>query len=171
MLKGFEDAGLDQATLRDWRLAIEEFNTEYAAVLDAGAIEQWPRFFTEDALYRITGRENADADLPVGLVYCEGHGMFVDRALAIAKTMMFEPRYLLHQVTNVRLLAADSELATAVSNYNYALFQTLVEERTTIQQVGRYYDRFVRQDGRLLLKERHCVYDSLIIDTALIYPV
>ena len=25
--------------------------------------------------------------------------------------------------------------------------------------------------GRLKLRERHCVYDSLIIDTALIYPV
>ncbi len=54
---------------------------------------------------------------------------------------------------------------------NYALFETLVDERTTLQQIGRYYDRFVRQDGRLRLQERHCVYDSLIIDTALIYPV
>lgn len=169
MLKGFEDEGVDQAASRDWRLAIEEFNTEYAAVLDAGRVEEWPRFFTADAVYRITGRENADADLPVGLVYCEGAGMMRDRALAIAKSMMFAPRYLQHQIANVRVLAASGDEVAAQANY--ALFQTLVDERTTIQQVGRYYDRFVRRDGKLLLKERHCVYDSLIIDTALIYPV
>ena len=171
MLKGFEDAGLDQATLRDWRLAIEEFNTEYAAVLDAGRVEDWPRFFAEDAIYRVTGRENAEADLPVGLVYCEGIGMLKDRALAMAHSMTFAPRYLQHHVNNVRVLQRSADGNSVAAQANYALFQTLVEERTTIQQVGRYYDRFVRQDGRLLLKERHCVYDSLIIDTALIYPV
>jgi anthranilate 1,2-dioxygenase small subunit len=171
MLKGFEDRSLPAAGMRELRLAIEEFNSDYAAVLDEGRVDEWPCFFTEDAVYRITGRENADADLPVGLVYCEGIGMFRDRALAIARTMMFAPRYLLHQVTNTRVLAVDEPPGTITAQANYALYQTLVDERTTLQQVGRYYDRFRREDGRLLLAERHCVYDSLVIDTALIYPV
>ena len=71
------------------------------------------------------------------------------------------------QSVNRELAESNKRLAEA----NYALFQTLVDERTTIQQVGRYLDRFVRAGDRLLLRERHCVYDSLIIDTALIYPV
>jgi anthranilate 1,2-dioxygenase small subunit len=158
------------ADLREIRLEIEEFNAEYAAVLDAGKVEEWPRFFTEDALYRITGRENADANLPVGLVYCEGVGMLRDRALAISKTTMFAPRYLLHHVNNTRVLAVEPS-GEIVAEANYALYETLVDEKTTLQQVGRYRDRFVRKDGGLLLKERHCIYDSLIIDTALIYPV
>jgi len=158
------------ADLRSLRLEIEEFNAEYAAVLDAGRVADWPAFFSEDAVYRITGRENWDAKLPVGLVYCEGIGMLRDRALAIAKTTMFAPRYLLHQISNTRVLSVDP--ASVVSaEANYALFETLVDERTTLQQVGRYHDRFIREGGRLRLKERHCVYDSLIIDTALIYPV
>jgi 3-phenylpropionate/cinnamic acid dioxygenase small subunit len=158
------------ADLREIRLEIEEFNADYAAVLDAGKVEEWPRFFTEDALYRITGRENADANLPVGLVYCEGVGMLRDRALAISKTTMFAPRYLLHHVNNTRVLGVDPSGEIA-AEANYALYETLVDEKTTLQQVGRYRDHFVRRDGRLLLKERHCIYDSLIIDTALIYPV
>lgn len=158
------------ADLREIRLEIEEFNADYAAVLDAGRVEEWPRFFTEDALYRITGRENADANLPVGLVYCEGQPMLRDRALAISKTTMFAPRYLLHHVNNTRVIAVDPSGEIA-AEANYALYETLVDEKTTLQQVGRYRDRFVRRDGRLLLKERHCIYDSLIIDTALIYPV
>lgn len=158
------------ATMRDLRLEIEEFNTDYAIALDACRVEDWPRFFTEDAVYIVTGRENADADLPVGVVYCEGMGMLQDRALAIAKSMMFAPRYLQHQINNVRVLSVASDGVIA-AQANYVLFQTLVDEKTTIQQVGRYYDRFVRRDGRLLLRERRCVYDSLIIDTALIYPI
>jgi 3-phenylpropionate/cinnamic acid dioxygenase small subunit len=164
------DSGRAPAGLRGIRLEIEEFNAEYTAVLDAGRVQDWPQFFTEDAIYRITGRENADAGLPVGLVYCEGIGMIRDRALAISRTTMFAPRYLLHQVTNTRVLALDPS-GEISAEANYALFETLVDEKTTLQQVGRYHDRFVRQDGRLKLKARHCVYDSLIIDTALIYPV
>lgn len=164
------DSGPASASLRELRLEIEEFNAEYAATLDAGRVQDWPSYFIEDAIYRITGRENADADLPVGLVYCEGMGMLRDRALAISRTTMFAPRYLLHQVTNTRVLAVDpAGEISAVSNYG--LFETLVDDKTTLQQVGRYHDRFVRHDGRLKLKARHCVYDSLIIDTALIYPV
>lgn len=157
-------------SLRELRLEIEEFNTEYAAVLDAGKVEEWPRFFTEDAIYRITGRENADAGLPVGLVYCEGMGMLRDRALAIAKTTMFAPRFLLHLVSHVRVLAS-SAAGEISATANYALFETLVDEKTILQQVGRYHDRFVRGAAGLLLKERICVYDSLIIETALVFPV
>ena len=157
-------------SLRELRLEIEEFNSAYAAVLDAGKIEEWPRFFTDDAVYRITGRENADAGLAVGLVYCEGMGMLRDRALAIAKTTMFAPRYLLHQVSNVRVLGSSASGETTATA-NYALFETLIDEKTILQQVGRYHDRFVRGASGLLLKERICVYDSLIIDTALVFPV
>ncbi|HEV3176077.1 MAG TPA: aromatic-ring-hydroxylating dioxygenase subunit beta [Stellaceae bacterium] len=164
------DSGRAPAGQRELRLEIEEFNAEYAAVLDAGRVQDWPQFFTEDAIYRITGRENADAGLPVGLVYCEGLGMLRDRALAISRTTMFAPRYLLHQVTNARVLAVEPS-GEISAQANYALFETLVDEKTTLQQVGRYHDRFIRRDGRLKLKARHCIYDSLIIDTALIYPV
>jgi len=165
-----EGARAGAADLRALRWEIEEFNTEYAAVLDAGRVADWPDFFTEDAIYRITGRENWDAKLPVGLIYCEGMGMLRDRALAIARTTMFAPRYLLHQISNTRVHSVDAA-GTIAADANYALFETLVDERTTLQQVGRYHDRFVREGGRLRLKERHCVYDSVIIDTALIYPV
>src|SRR5262249_43450745 len=125
---GFNAVTVAPAQAREWRWAIEEFNTEYAAVLDAGKVEDWPAFFTEDALYRITGRENADANLPVGLVYCEGIAMLRDRALAIAKTMMFAPRYLQHHTSNVRVISVEGDVATATTNY--VLYETLVDERT-----------------------------------------
>ena len=95
--------------------------------------------------------------------------MLRDRALAIAKTEMFAPRYLQHHVTNVRVLSLEGGIVAAQANY--LVLQTLVDESTTLHQAGRYYDRFVRAGPRLLLRERHCVYDTLLIDNALVMPV
>jgi 3-phenylpropionate/cinnamic acid dioxygenase small subunit len=159
----------DPQTAREWRLEIEEFHAAYCWTLDSGAIESWPDYFVEDAVYRITARENADSGLPVGLVYAEGKAMLKDRAFAIARTQMFAPRYSQHFVANVRVLEAGDEVAKAQSNY--LLLETLMEGPTTIQQAGRYYDTFVRRDGRLLLQERQCVYDTLLIANDLVYPV
>ena len=169
MLSGLAATPLDPAEARALRLDIEEFHAAYCAALDEDRIAAWPDFFTADAVYRITARENADAGLPVGLVYCEGEGMLRDRALAIAKTLMFAPRYLRHFVTNVRVRGMADGLIAAQANY--LILQTLVDEKTTIHQAGAYFDRFARASGRLLLRERTCVYDTLIIDNSLVMPV
>jgi len=36
---------------------------------------------------------------------------------------------------------------------------------------GRYEDTFVRVNGALRLAVRHCIYDTLLITNALVYPV
>jgi len=169
-LKGFPEGPVAQAPFRELRREIEEFHAEYCYVLDNNAIEAWPRFFTEDALYRITARENVEAALPVGLVYCEGLAMIKDRAFAIEHTAMFAPRYLQHMVTNLRVTGVDPD-GVISAEANYLVLQTLVDEDTRILQAGRYFDRFQRAKSGLLLKERHCVYDTLRIDNSLVYPV
>jgi anthranilate 1,2-dioxygenase small subunit len=167
MYAGYDMPAMDAKAARELRLEIEEFHLEYCHTLDRGALEDWPEFFTEDAVYRVTARENADADLPVGLVYADSKAMIRDRAFAIKHTQMFAPRYLQHFVTNVRVLTAEPLRAQS----NYLLLQTLVDGPTTIHQSGRYFDTFVRAGGKLLLKERQCIYDTLLIANDLVYPV
>ncbi|MGE0874147.1 MAG: nuclear transport factor 2 family protein [Burkholderiales bacterium] len=169
MYPGYDMPAADPKSVRELRLEIEEFHAEYCHVLDRGALDEWPGFFTEDAVYRITARENADAGLPVGLVYADSKAMMRDRAFAIRNTQMFAPRYLQHFVSNVRVLSAEGGAVKAQSNY--LLLQTLVDGPTTIQQSGRYYDTFVREGGRLLLKERQCIYETVLIANDLVYPV
>jgi 3-phenylpropionate/cinnamic acid dioxygenase small subunit len=87
---------------------------------------------------------------------------------------MYAPRTLQHFVTNVRVLevkAGPGATATIRAQSNYLLLQTLVDGPTTIQQSGRYYDTFVRANGRLLLKERQCIYDTVLIANDLVLPV
>jgi 3-phenylpropionate/cinnamic acid dioxygenase small subunit len=169
MYRGYDMVPADPRTTREARLEIEEFHADYCWTLDCGDVERWPEYFTDDAVYRITARENADADLPVGLVYADSKAMIRDRAFALKHTQMYAPRTLQHFVTNVRVLEDKGESLKAQSNY--LLLQTLVDGPTTIQQSGRYYDTFVRSPGRLLLKERQCIYDTVLIANDLVLPV
>lgn len=165
-----EGTNLSPDEARTLRFDIEEFNTEYARILDEQDIDRWPDFFTEDGFYRVTGRENFDAGLPVGLVWCEGRPMMKDRAAAVKTTMVHAPRYLRHYNSNVRVIGVDAD-GTIRSESNYLVLETLMEEETRIFQAGLYMDQFVRADGGLLLKARDCIYDSLLIPNDVVFPV
>jgi anthranilate 1,2-dioxygenase small subunit len=154
------------------RLDIDAFHAEYCHVLDEGDLQLWPEFFVDDCFYSVTARENFDAGLPVGLIYCEGKGMLKDRAFAIMNTAMFAPRYLRHFVTNTRIIGILADGAIE-AQANYILLETLHDNpKGSIHQAGAYRDVFERQpDGRLLLRRRVCVYDNLLVPNALVLPV
>lgn len=155
---------------RDLRLAIEEFNSRYAYTLDRGNLEDWPEYFTEHARYRVTARENVEAGMPIGLIYCDGRGMLIDRMRAILKTTTYAPRYLSHILNGVFVREVDGDGVVHTST-NYMVLQTLVEKETRILQSGEYVDQFVVEDGKLLIKDRLCVYDSVSISNSVIFPV
>ena len=143
---------LDPKLAREMRFEIEEFHTEYCSILDRGALDEW-------------------------LVYAEGRSMIRDRAFTILNTQMFAPRYIQIFTSNVKVfdiieLGFEKKYELLIkSKTNYLLLQTLVDAPTTIHQSGRYYDTFVRKDGRLLIQERQCIYDSVLIANDLVYPV
>jgi anthranilate 1,2-dioxygenase small subunit len=151
------------------RAEIDSFHVEYCAALDANDVERWPDFFCKDATYRITSRHNALLNMPVGLVYCEGLDMIIDRAQAVAHSQMFAPRHMLHVLGITRVL---QEAGNTVSSQTpFILMQTLVEGPSTVHLAGIYHDRFVREGERLLIASRQVVHDTEILDTALAYPV
>ena len=147
---------------------IQRFHCDYAATLDCGDIDRWPDFFTADATYRLTSRENAESGDPLDLVSCDSPGMFRDRAYAIAHTEMFGPRYVKHYITNVQLLAVD--LPRVQARANYLLLETMSEEPTRILQAGTYEDTFEIRNDRCLIKQRHCVFDTVVVPNCLVYP-
>jgi 3-phenylpropionate/cinnamic acid dioxygenase small subunit len=155
---------------RTLRFEIEEFNSDYSHRLDEQDVDSWCECFTEDGFYRITARENYDDGFPVGLVWCEGKPMLKDRAAAVKTTMVHAPRYLRHYNSNVRVLGVDAD-GTILSESNYLVVETLMEDETRIFQAGRYIDRFVRNGDALLLKSRDCIYDSLLIPNDVVFPV
>jgi anthranilate 1,2-dioxygenase small subunit len=153
------------------RAEIETFNAHYCALLDRQDLMAWVECFTEDAFYAVTSRENFDHDLPVGLIYCEGRGMIHDRAFALLKTAMFGPRYLRHMVSNLVVMPVEPDGATH-ARANYVVFEVLTDRpEARLHQIGEYRDIFRRVEGDLKLQERRCIYDNLLVPTALCIPV
>ncbi len=154
---------------RELYFLMNEFHCDYARTLDSGDVESWPRFFTEDALYRVVARDNLEAGLPLSLMMCDGMGMLKDRAYAIVHTEMYAPRYVQHHISMMQVLGEDEAGISAQASY--LVYETLVDEPTRLLQVGRYQDVFVDTGDGLLLKARDCIYDSVMIPNCVVYPV
>ena len=151
------------------RLEVEDLLHAYGAALDAMALEQWPEFFIDDCFYQIIPRDNYERGLPLALMRCESKGMLKDRVFAIRETLMYEPRYLRHLISGIRVTNIAHGVITVEANY--AVFETLMNEPTRVFNVGRYLDRVVRQDGALQFAEKHCIFDSLLVLNSIIFPI
>jgi anthranilate 1,2-dioxygenase small subunit len=162
----------DSATLdRDLalRLRVEDFYAEYAHTIDDDLLEDWPGFFTENGIYRVTTRENFDSGLPLALIYCDGRGMMEDRISALRTANIFEPHVYCHVMSALRVLGTSGGEIRARANFT--ILRTMPEGDTAIFACGRYFDRLVEEDGRLKFRERQAVLDSRQVDTLLVVPL
>lgn len=149
---------------------LEDLNARYAESLDDGPLESWPELFTEQCLYLIMPRENHERGLPLAIVRCESRDMLRDRVTAVQETMMYEPRYLRHHITNLRVVRESADEVEAVANFS--VLEVLPEELPRILMVGRYRDRLQRDtDGQWRFSERLCIFDSTLVPNSIIYPI
>lgn len=152
------------------RYQLEELYARYAEILDDGPLEDWPQLFSEECLYLVIPRDNFDRGLPLAVMRCESQGMLADRVRAIEETIMYEPRYLRHHITNIRVKDDVDGVIEAVANYSVT--EVLHDELPRILSVGRYIDKVIRnRDGQLVFKEKQCVYDSVLVPNTIVYPI
>jgi 3-phenylpropionate/cinnamic acid dioxygenase small subunit len=151
------------------RARLADLYCAYADVLDEGALERWPDFFTEECLYKVIPRENFEQELPIALIFCESRNMLVDRVVALRETALYVPRIVRHMTSNIRLRTIEAQGLRLTANF--ALYQTMTDQPSDLFLCGRYHDRVVEDGGNLRFPERICVYDSTIVPTSLVYPV
>ena len=151
------------------RLELEALYASYAACLNEERFEDWPEFFVERCLYRIVPRENFERGLPLAIWSCESKGALADRVVAIRKTAVYAPRHVRRLVSGIRALGwKDGALEARAS---YAAFETLLDEHTSVFNVGECRDLIVVEQDRLKFKERTCIFDSMLVPNSLIFPL
>jgi len=160
-------SGLDVTLALRARLA--DLYCTYDDVLNDGEAERWPSLFTEACVYKVLPRENYERGLPVAVMYCESRAMLTDRVVALRETALYAPRIVRRITNGICLRAADSDSWRLTANF--ALFETLQNQPSTLFLCGRTYDKVVDDNGDLRFAERLCVYDSTIIPASLVYPV
>ena len=154
---------------RALRAELRDLYDDYANTLDDQKLEDWINYFTEDCHYRVISRENFDAHLPLGLIYCMNKNMVRDRVTALRETTMYEPRSLRHFISGVQITEVQGDLIHAQANF--AIMESLSDQEPSLNMVGRYIDTFVRTDNEIKIKRRDCVYDNYRIRNSLIIPV
>ena len=148
---------------------IEEFLLDYAHDLDDDRLEAWPNYFTEDAVYQIIPRQNYEQDLPLGVLYCEGTGMMIDRIDALRTANIFEPHTHCHLMGRPRVRSADDGVYTARTNFT--VIRTKQDGAMDIYAAGKYVDEIVIADGAPLIRDRRVILESHRVDILLVVPL
>jgi anthranilate 1,2-dioxygenase small subunit len=141
----------------------------YVGTIDADRLEEWPDLFTEDCVYEIVPKENADQGLPVGIMHCFGRAMLSDRIVSLRKANVFEPHTYRHMTSGLELTPVDAD--TVAMQSNYVVVQTLNDGESRVYQAGRYFDRVVRTARGWRYHHKHAVYDTSRVQTLLVTPV
>jgi anthranilate 1,2-dioxygenase small subunit len=156
-------------TDREAKWAVEDLLDRYVQCLDEERLEEWPNFFTVNAVYRILPRENVERGYELATMSCDSKGMMMDRVVAIRNASVFSRRYLRHLVTNIRVTGRERECYLVQANY--AVLQTMPGEETKVFNAGRYADKVLLENGEPKFQEKLVIYDSLQIPGMLVIPV
>src|SRR5437899_5197295 len=171
------------------RLELETLYADYAACLDADALERWPEFFTEDCHYRVTSAENYEAALPLGLIYATSKDMLRDRVSALRDANIYEPQRYRHLISGIRIaplpdpppLAGEGGVGAGGRDgrdadvldvtANFLVVRTMQDGAMILFAAGRYVDRVARAETGWKFAKKDVVLDSRQIDTLLAIPL
>jgi 3-phenylpropionate/cinnamic acid dioxygenase small subunit len=150
--------------------AAMQLNALYARCIDNDQLEDWPGFFTEDCLYRVTTEDNHRQGLSAALIYADSRAMLSDRILSLRRANVYERQRYRHLLGMPALL--DDTPHGRHCETPFLVARTMRTGETSVFATGRYLDRLIIDaDGRLRIAQRDVVCDSHAIDTLLAIPL
>jgi anthranilate 1,2-dioxygenase small subunit len=150
-------------------LAVSALLADYAACIDADALERWPDFFTEDCVYRITSAYNFARNLPVGIIHADNRRMLEDRVAALRKANIYEKQGYRHIVSVPRIRRGGNGMLEAEAGF--LVVRILAEGALDLFATGRYVDRIDFSGESPRFASKIVVLDSEKIDTLLAIPL
>lgn len=149
---------------------ISALNAACAAVIDSDRLEEWPDFFHEQCLYKVTTADNVAKGYQAGVIYADTRDMLVDRIAALRQANIYERQRYRH-ILGMPLISARQDGSVAVET-SFLVVRTMREGQMDIFAAGVFLDR-VRRDaaGAWRYAERIVVCDSQRFDTLLAIPL
>jgi anthranilate 1,2-dioxygenase small subunit len=148
--------------------AVERLHAAYAHALDADQLEEWPNFFTEDGVYRITTAESEARGLPLPVLYAEGRPMLRDRIASLRHANIYEPQRYRHIVSSILVEKLGPGKAKSIANF--LVVRVMENGDTLLFASGRYLDR-IALATQPRYEERVVICDSRRFDTLLAIPL
>ncbi|WP_186053928.1 anthranilate 1,2-dioxygenase small subunit AndAd [Burkholderia gladioli] len=141
----------------------------YLGHLDNNRLESWPEMFTEDCLYEIVPKENADLGLPIGIIHCSNRRMLRDRVVSLRHANIYDAHTYRHMTSGLTILEVRGEEIDTESNY--VVVQTKSDGESHVYQAGRYFDTVVRTPEGLRYRAKRVIYDTSRVQTLLATPI
>ena len=154
---------------QDLWFAIVKAQADHARCLDDDRLEQWPDFFTDDCLYRVTSADNMREGYEASLIFLNSKGMVRDRVSALRTANIYERQAYRHILGQPSILSVEGESATSETSFMVA--RIMRDGRTDLFATGRYLDNWRRVGDGVTLTARIVVCDSSRIDTLLALPL
>jgi 3-phenylpropionate/cinnamic acid dioxygenase small subunit len=151
------------------QLKVENLLARYVHALDDDRLEEWPDFFVEKALYRITTAENFERKLPLSIIFADSRAMLRDRVSALRHANIYEAQRYRHSVSSTLVEQAGTHCVRATSNFHVARIMHTGE--TVLFATGRYLDLIRLDGGAAQFAEKIVVLDSRSVDTLLAIPL
>ena len=142
---------------------------DYARCIDDDRLEEWPFFFVERCLYKVTTAENHKAGLEGAVIFADSRAALIDRVTALREANIYE-RHSYRHILGAPSILSESDGETR-SETAFLVVRIMRDGSTNLFECGRYLDTYVVDDKQVLLKERRVVCDSSRIDTLLAIPL
>ncbi|NRF85854.1 aromatic-ring-hydroxylating dioxygenase subunit beta [Burkholderia gladioli] len=150
-------------------LELTMLQNRYLGHLDNNRLESWPEMFTEECLYEIVPKENADLGLPIGIIHCSNRRMLRDRVVSLRHANIYDAHTYRHMTSGLTILEVRGEEIDTESNY--VVVQTKSDGESHVYQAGRYFDTVVRTPEGLRYRAKRVIYDTSRVQTLLATPI
>jgi len=144
---------------------IAALNADYARCIDDDRLEEWPGFFLEQCLYKVTTAENIAKGYEAGLIYADSRAMLQDRISALRDANIYERQRYRH-IVGLPALGAAGAVETP-----FLVVRIMRDGKMDLFATGRYLDKVVEEGMALKFAERVVVCDSSRFDTLLAIPL
>ena len=149
---------------------ISAVNAACAAAIDADRLEEWPSFFHEDCLYKVTTADNHAKGYQAGVIYADTRAMLIDRVAALREANIYERQRYRHILGMPSVVEGPGGVVSAETPF--LVVRTMREGQMDVFAVGVCLDKLRRDAaGAWRYVERIVVCDSQRFDTLLAIPL
>jgi 3-phenylpropionate/cinnamic acid dioxygenase small subunit len=149
--------------------SLVELNAAYGRAIDNEQFEDWPGFFLDRCLYKVTTADNVAKGLEAGVMYADSRAMLQDRVSALRQANIYERQRYRHIVGLPVVLKAAGD--TTETEAPFLIVRIMRDGKMEIFATGCYRDKVaIDGDGRLRFAERIVVCDGDRFDTLVAIP-
>ena len=111
---------------------------DYARCIDDDRLEEWPSFFVENCLYKVTTADNHREGLEAGVIFANSRGMLSDRISALRQANIYERQCYRHLIGPPSILSSgDDDLRGEAA---FMVARIMRDGTTLLFATGRYLD-------------------------------